>query len=254
MDALELIKGPVGRTLLESLHTDRLDHPGALQMIEEGKLLQLVVSAALRVTSEGLEAAMRLNVRQPSRGEVALAEQLLDCPAARWWTAPWNTRAQIWTCPKGSGPPTQRVSPSAPHKPRVVLWTSSRVARIGSAWMPVATSGVVVLPRVQESWQVEIEPRLPIVEVHTAADWGKLCNSAPVHNIDGLIEPDWTAVADRSDGVHLSVAGLIAAQGLPVRGTHGVGMMWGWGTESTAWLNWHVNSCTTGCQAVHEGC
>ena len=55
-----------------------------------------------------------------------------------------------------------------------------------------------------------------------------------------MIEPEWAAVAHRLDGVHLSVAGLIAAQGVPVAGTDGLRMLWGWDTESTAWLNWRV--------------
>ncbi len=243
MNPRDIATGSVGRDLLADLHAGELRRPGALEEIGEADLLQRVVTSALTVGSLGKDIALSTLVPEPTTSELALAKRLSHCPAARWWTNSWSARSQIWVCPKGSGPPV-RGGPHEPAtgKPSTALWTSSSVAGIGSAWMPVATTGLIhYVP--DELWHLELCPRLPVAEIHTVSDWRALCNEAPgCNDTNGLIEPDWQALARRFDGVHLSVAGLLAVQGVPIADKDGVAMLWGWDAESTAWLNWCVTS------------
>jgi hypothetical protein len=57
-----------------------------------------------------------------------------------------------------------------------------------------------------------------------------------------LVEPDWPSVAGEFDAIHLTVAGLATAQGVPVAGERDVSMLWGWDAEATAWLTWQVEN------------
>jgi hypothetical protein len=50
--------------------------------------------------------------------------------------------------------------------------------------------------------------------------------------------PDWNAVAQDWDGVHLTWAGFLLAEGLVIDlGSDDVAMLRGWGSERTFWLN-----------------
>jgi hypothetical protein len=64
----------------------------------------------------------------------------------------------------------------------------------------------------------------------------------PTCRPDALIEPDWQAVSQDWDGVHLSIGGLLTTErvrwGTPGHETH----LFGWSVESTAWLRWVFGS------------
>jgi hypothetical protein len=53
-----------------------------------------------------------------------------------------------------------------------------------------------------------------------------------------FVEPDWDAVAQDFDGVHLTWAGFITTEGTAIDLSEGdVAMMRNWNSERTLWLN-----------------
>lgn len=55
-------------------------------------------------------------------------------------------------------------------------------------------------------------------------------------NGEPWVVPDWPAVADQFDGVHLTMMGLLTFQGLPVATPLGATALLGWDSESTCWF------------------
>lgn len=121
-----------------------------------------------------------------------------------------------------------------------------------------------------ERWWLPVRPEGRVFEIHGPADWARLVAAHPHpaaphpgwelpgvnqdhHQIAPLLAnagqraarasvgrhlvPDWQAVAGRYDGVHLSWAGFITAEGCIVDlGDGGVTMLRYWFSERTLWL------------------
>lgn len=122
-------------------------------------------------------------------------------------------------------------------------------------------------------WSLNVDPGARIYEIHRPEDWQALVAAHPCEartwyegwqiasddpedwsgadEFDGLshqraarrgvrrfIEPDWAAVAQDWDAVHLSWAGYLTAEGTACDlGDGDVAMLLGWGSERTLWLN-----------------
>ena len=54
----------------------------------------------------------------------------------------------------------------------------------------------------------------------------------------GEVLPDWGAVAEDWDGVHVSVGGLVTAHGVAVGSVESWSTVRGWNAEATLWLRW----------------
>lgn len=111
-------------------------------------------------------------------------------------------------------------------------------------------------------WRVTVDRTARVYEVHSAEDWAGLVTRYPkvsnsCHRLEiehdlvicgydaanlgawkRFLTPDWEAVAADWDGIHLSWAGYLTADGtLMVLGQGDVTMLRNWGSERTVWLS-----------------
>ena len=121
-------------------------------------------------------------------------------------------------------------------------------------------------------WQVRVDENARVYEINGSADWHRLCaeypaKSArdasdpqasdsegwdvyPLRSIDGSgaddiatdverwLTPNWSAVAEDWDGVHLTLGGLLTAEKVRVASAAGWTMHRFWDIEQTMWLRW----------------
>lgn len=242
LSPLDLAASPIGRKLLQNLSILGVVSHRAVNELTEGDLLKLVSEAALRVSGDAHLDLPPAADEAPTRAELELARLILESPASSWWEQPWQSRTQIWTEIGRHGPPTASISGLAPGKPPAKLWTSSEIPGIGSAWTPIAVSGVIAASPigVGRNWEVSLNPSKEVFEIDSHQDWVDLCLVAPKRDADGFIGPDWSKIAESWSGVHLTLSGLIAAQGVSYSTDSGPTMLRGWDAESTAWLEWCV--------------
>lgn len=179
---------------------------------------------------------------------------LLAAPGTATWFSDLDRDRQEWVSRAGIAPQVALFHPDlSPYgagntKPRRTLWTSTSVTARTSSWLQyLPISGEVgrwdpPYPR----WRVAVVPSARVYEIHGPQAWHRLCLAYPAPSCmayptcrpDALIEPDWQAVSQDWDGVHLSMGGLLTTErvrwGMPGHETH----LFGWEVESTAWLRW----------------
>lgn len=180
------------------------------------------------------------------------AEQLLDTPATTDWFANLDRKRQVWIARDGL--PAEPASFSADlrpfgagiTKPRRALWTSTSAGNCPSGWIFYLRWGEDHREPPYHPWRLQVPSSARVYEVHGPRAWHTLClaypaPSSPAYPMPmpkGLIEPDWQAVANDWDGIHLSPGGLLTTEqvrwGKPRAQTH----LFGWNVESTAWLRW----------------
>ncbi len=184
----------------------------------------------------------------------SFAEYLLQTSGTASWFADLDHQHQEWMACTDLAPeascfhPDFRCLGAGLTKPRRSFWTSTSVGECSSSWLHFIRWGEdrVFWEPPYRRWRLEVLPTARVYEVHGPQAWQSLCLTYPAPSCapypicrpDTLIEPDWQAVAQDWDGVHLSVGGLLTAErvrwGRPGAQTH----LYGWGAESTLWLRW----------------
>ena len=184
----------------------------------------------------------------------ALANDLVTSPAFAWWWADLDASSQIWVSPQmpngQNNPPEPAVpEPFAPEqwrtpRPSNDLWpdtyaqkTSTLVGATTSDVMAYALyAGDHISAFPLAAWSVQFPPDVRVFEIHSPADWHALCQAFPRHAPDGRLVPAWERVAQRWDGVHLSLGGMLSCDGVPVYNGEEWSMMEFWHSEITRWL------------------
>lgn len=106
-------------------------------------------------------------------------------------------------------------------------------------------------------WEVQVDQSARVYEINDTEDWVRLVEQFPrISAIDAEVRedlssvgctdlggwqrcllPDWSALAEVYDGVHLSWAGFVRVDGQPISlGDKDMTLMRRWGAERTAWL------------------
>lgn len=99
-------------------------------------------------------------------------------------------------------------------------------------------------------WPLEPSPDARVLELRGPDDWVDLVERHPLevtqtwrktaYETTGLdvlwLIPDFAAVAQEYDGVHLTAAGYLATAGLPLDAGRGLTMLAGWDPDATYWL------------------
>lgn len=180
------------------------------------------------------------------------AEYLLQAPGTATWFADLDRMRQEWMSTASPAPSESSFHPdlhpfgAGITKPRSTLWTSTSVGESSSGWLHSLRWGEDRREPPYHRWRLEVLPAARVYEVHGPRDWQVFCLSYPapsrlaypVETPADLIEPNWQAVAQDWDGIHLSTGGLLMTErvrwGRPGAQTH----LYGWGVESTVWLRW----------------
>ena len=189
-------------------------------------------------------------LRQRAHHLDAVATELAGSPATAWWWSDLDRGAQQelgW--PTIDRPPL-RVPDGPPsgweryaHKHATAPITSTKFGD-WSCLGYATVSGVGDLPPARETslHEATVAPGASVVEIHGADDWHQLCHRHPARrpaasplSRDELV-PNWSLVARRHAGVHLSFGGWLAALWNTVTSEEGSTTMWALEGECTMWL------------------
>jgi hypothetical protein len=101
--------------------------------------------------------------------------------------------------------------------------------------------GGTLFPRPWHIYKLVINPRARVLEINRAKDWVRLVEDCSIE-VAGLLYPDWSRLSRDYDGVHMTIAAIVAMQGLRLSSPKGLIVETYWDVESTLWLNWVFNS------------
>lgn len=138
------------------------------------------------------------------------------------------------------------VSSSSHAGPRGGLWTSSEYQSGRSTWLLWTEFG-------QESsafrgpavrWRVKPVDNARVERVDTAAAWVGLVEEFPTSGGSYDARPDWDLIGQKFDGVHITLRGVIATQGISFL-SPAVGQIAPpyFDVECTVWSNWCFSEC-----------
>jgi hypothetical protein len=90
-------------------------------------------------------------------------------------------------------------------------------------------------------WKICASPSARVWEVNSASAWAELSMRYPL-TANGLIYPNWPAIAEDFDAVHLTAMAVAATQGVRIRTEMGLIAPTYWDVESTFWLRWSFDA------------
>lgn len=119
------------------------------------------------------------------------------------------------------------------------MFTSSVISGCSMWQMLLDRSGPdpVLYPAPWRTWRLELATDVRVMEIKTARQWTEfVANNAQY--ADGYVRVDWSKVARRWDGVHITLPAIVAAQGFQFEAEHGLVAPVFWDIESTLWVKW----------------
>lgn len=165
---------------------------------------------------------------------------------------PINLKDQHWIS-AGSLPCKSRfigaiegLDPLASIKPiKFGLYTSTGIAGGPGMWRAYLNwnEGSTLCPLPWCTWVVEIGPDVVVREITSEVEWVEFVQSYPQKS-EGLLYPDWCAIARDYAGVHMTIRAIAATQGFCFSVPGGLIASPTWDVESTVWLRWCFRSTT----------
>jgi len=166
----------------------------------------------------------------------------------------WTQTGQHLTRHAGRVSPPSAPAFSAPKlatkrvvavKPQGVgLYTSTATASGRSMWRAFVESydGGLPFPLPWYTWAMEPDHEgVSVFEIRDAASWVAFIEMFGCER-EGLIYPDWQAVARQHDAAHITIAAVAATQGVRFRGRAGIAAAPYWDVETTFWLRWRFSN------------
>ena len=186
-----------------------------------------------------------------------LAMEIAVNPMFAWWYEPLDLNNQIWVSPqmiRGHLPSdpalTDPFRPEIWRKPDLPNEDGDPVPNTysqGTSTLRGGTASEVMAFAIYAAdhicafplaaWQVRFEQDVRVYEINQPADWHALCMEFPHRAPDGRLVPNWQAVSERWDGVHLTLGGAILCEQVRYEWDGEWSMMQFWHTEQTRWLN-----------------
>jgi hypothetical protein len=127
------------------------------------------------------------------------------------------------------------------------FWTSRAVSPVPALHLVCAeeTGGERVVV-----WSLRVASDARVFEIRAPADWARLVEIAPVDVTMSRLGdwrswtghegpfylPDWRVVAERFDGVHVTVGGYLTARSVAIPVADGYSVLAGWDPDATLWL------------------
>jgi len=191
-----------------------------------------------------------------ARDKTAQARALIEHPGTAWWFDDVNLPAQAWLSEHrtpdkfiyGTPPDTIAwIRPANPPRPWERYAQKPLRNQITSTMHgPYLTSTLIAHDeRVGDYlcefplawWSVRVLEDVRVFEVHGPSDWHELCVRYPARGTeDDRLAPNWGAVSEKWDGVHLSLGGLLTAEQNRYESPAGWTMLDYWHAEQTCWL------------------
>ncbi len=206
-----------------------------------------------------------------------IAEHLVDSPVVQAWAAPLDPADQwqiAWqdceTTPRtdlgrwrekvlAEELKARRERPTSPRANWSGEWWSHPPHGLSTSTRAFGDAGPYGLWLVEDAlgweaataWRLEIDPSARIYEIDCAGAWAALCLEFPLvvtasrrhdwYRTTGRagpwVIPDWSLVADHYDGVHLTIAGYLAAATTAIEAGDAASVIAGWGPDATWWFN-----------------
>lgn len=216
---------PIAEALAERSDTDwwatamAAEQFALCRLSDEGDEAVLVLDGNRAVLEEGRAADLRGNA---THRDIALRDtDEWSALSGRWWTTPWLSNPATTRALEAGGPVGLSLVEDSWGWTRAVAWPvnpvrSPRVYEVSDA----------------EGWR-ELVSRYPVdVSYGRGPDWHRALGRRG----EWLI-PDWLAVADDFDAVHMSVAGYLCAAGAVIKlDERFATTLAGWSPDETYWL------------------
>ena len=190
-----------------------------------------------------------------AREKATQARAVMEHPGTAWWFKDIDLQAQAWVSIHGTlkkfiyGTPPDTMAwrrpqnPSGPWERYAQKPLSHQIT--STQYGPHLTSVLIAYDkRVGDYfcefplawWSFRFLEEVRVFEIHGPSDWHNLCVSYPAKDREGRLVPNWGAVAEEWDGVHLSFGGLLTAEQNRYESSAGWSMLDFWHAEQTYWL------------------
>lgn len=203
-----------------------------------------------------------------------LALQIVSHPAFAWWYEPVDLANQVWVSPRmPHGPDPDPLvpfdskrwgKPAPPHpdydSPVPTSWQTTSTLRGAStrqptappagappAWAPGGSTCQITAFAIGAAdficdfplaaWQIRFHRKVRVHEINHPADWHALCLEYPHQARDGRLLPNWPAVSEHWDGIHLTLGGMLSCEQARCAADGQWSMLQYWHAEQTHWLN-----------------
>ena len=192
-----------------------------------------------------------------AKGKVDQARTLIENPDTEWWFHDVDLDRQAWLSIQGTpdeftyGTPPNTTSWRQPKNPSRGWELYAQKPRgnqtTSTLYGPYLTSKLLAYDeRVGDHqcrfplawWAVHFPKGVRVFEIHGPSDWHNLCVRYPARGKeDDRLVPNWGAVSEEWDGVHLSLGGLLTSEQNKYESPDGWTMLDSWHSEQTYWLH-----------------
>ena len=178
---------------------------------------------------------------------LAKAPEIVVGPLARaeqYWVAterPSHLPARLGTLGRTSFVEASTADKAPPStKPfEFGLYTSTGALGTWGMWWCLLqlSRGSTLFPFPWKIWSVSASEDAKVLEITTAQEWVDLVSREPVYS-NKFLYPNWTAVSEQWDAVHVTARAVAATQGIRFSVGNSTTAPAYWGVESTLWLRW----------------
>ena len=188
--------------------------------------------------------------------KAALARALIEHPGTAWWFEPVDLNRQTWLSIHGTpdkfiyGTPPNTDEWRSPKNPsaRWECYAQKPLSNqhTSTLYGPRLTSQLIAYDaRVGDYycmfplawWAMRFPQDARVFEVNSPSDWHELCVRYQARGTeDDRLVPNWGAVSEEWDGVHLSLGGLLTTEQGRYESPAGWTMLESWHAEQTYWL------------------
>ena len=185
-----------------------------------------------------------------------LALEVVSNPLFAWWYEPLDLDNQIWTSPEMShgtdgspfepkpfvpqswrkpAPPNEDGDPVSDTYLQETSTLRGGTTSQVTAFAIYAADHICAFPLA--AWHVRFQQDVRVYEINHPSDWHALCLEFPHRAPDGRLVPNWQAVSDHWDGVHITLGGALSCEQARYESDGEWSKMLFWHTELTRWLN-----------------
>lgn len=241
----QMCAGPVGCAFLQIVEDNELPSNVTVTPEVAFTIAALAVEAVSPHSGDHAERVISA-LAQGSR-LASLARSLLTEPGADWWFGPIDRDTQLWVGRERKPLDLGGLMPSVneptsweryAQKAEDALYTSTIAGSLSSELIAIREGAGDYLPEPPYSrYRLRADPDARVFEITGPTAWQALCTMFSAIEPDGKLVPDWRAIAQRWDAVHLTLGGLLTAEQVRLESGEHWTQFGGWNAEQTLWLH-----------------